>query len=261
MIYWVFRRIDWREAQRLVMQLPLWSPVVAALFFNLSQVLSVYRTNLFYRSLGIRMRWWTQLKLYYLGMFYNLFIPGGIGGDAYKVFWLQKRYKARTRSLVQVSLTDRLSGLVGILLWLGVFFWLTPWAGQWKVSVPAAAVWLLCVPVLAWGVRRLLSAGYPVVWQAVLPSVGIQFAQLLCIAALLWGWGVREGLFLYGFVFLLSSIVTVIPVTIGGVGAREFTFLTFAPLLGIAPSVSVTVALLFFLLTAVSSLPGGLVRL
>ncbi len=39
-------------------------------------------------------------------MFYNLFLPGGIGGDAYKGYVLKKKYEVKTKSVVSILVLD-----------------------------------------------------------------------------------------------------------------------------------------------------------
>jgi len=53
---------------------------------------------------------------YYIGMFYNLFLPGSVGGDAYKVFLLHEQGVGRTKPLILATLLDRLSGLAMLAL-------------------------------------------------------------------------------------------------------------------------------------------------
>jgi len=60
----------------------------------------------------------------------------------------------------------------------------------------------------------------------------------------------------YLFIFLVSSVVAVLPLTIGGMGARELTFFYFAGLLQMETGISVMVSLLFFLISLASSIPG-----
>jgi len=56
--------------------------------------------------------------------------------------------------------------------------------------------------------------------------------------------------------FLVSSVVAVLPLTIGGVGVRELTFLYGLEFIGEEPSLGVTFSFLFFIITAISSLMG-----
>jgi hypothetical protein len=60
----------------------------------------------------------------------------------------------------------------------------------------------------------------------------------------------------YLVIFLVSSIVSVIPLTLGGLGSREVTFFYGAALLGLEESTSVGISVVFFLITALVSLTG-----
>ena len=59
--------------------------------------------------------------LYLLGIFYNFFIPGGFGGDAYKFYLMNKNYNWDLKKLFKLLVFDRLIGLgalVCILLFI-----------------------------------------------------------------------------------------------------------------------------------------------
>ncbi|QKG53302.1 lysylphosphatidylglycerol synthase transmembrane domain-containing protein [Hymenobacter sp. BRD67] len=73
---------------------PGWLGLAAGLF-TLSKLISSVRLNTFFRAVGIQLTERYNLRLYWLGMFYNLFLPGGIGGDGYKVYLLGKEFPGR----------------------------------------------------------------------------------------------------------------------------------------------------------------------
>lgn len=54
--------------------------------FNISKIISSIRLNRYFKDINLSLSQTYNLKLYYLGMFYNLFLPGGIGGDGYKIY-------------------------------------------------------------------------------------------------------------------------------------------------------------------------------
>jgi len=60
----------------------------------------------------------------------------------------------------------------------------------------------------------------------------------------------------YLLVFLVSSIVAVLPITIGGVGSREFTFMLGAQWLHLDLNLSIALSVVFYLITAFTSLFG-----
>src|SRR5215213_8582504 len=51
---------------------------IALLFFVLSKILSAFRLNIYFRNIKLQLSEWKNIKLYWLGMFYNLFLPGSI---------------------------------------------------------------------------------------------------------------------------------------------------------------------------------------
>jgi hypothetical protein len=47
-------------------------------------------------------------------MFYNLFLPGAISGDAYKVVLLTRKYDVSYKKITAAVLLDRFSGLLAL---------------------------------------------------------------------------------------------------------------------------------------------------
>ena len=118
-IYYVFQDIDFEELKSTVLSAHIGWLFLAFLAFNASKILSAFRLNYFFRALGLDLKERFNLKLYYLGMLYNQFLPGGIGGDGYKVYLLNKWYGNSIKMLVSATLLDRVS--FGLWPWS---FWL-----------------------------------------------------------------------------------------------------------------------------------------
>lgn len=260
-IYLVFRKISWRDTWQLLSHIDIWWTLPALVLFNLSQVLSARRLLYYYRAAGAPLARGLNLWLYYQGMFYNLFLPGGIGGDGYKVHWLRKTYRVPVRRLVTASVLDRLTGLAVLgLLALALASWLVP-AGVMPFStwmlLPAYGV---ATAVALWFVKRYFGRYYPFTGSATVLSLGVQVLQLSAVLCLLAAFGRPNHVFAYMLLLLASSVAAAIPFTIGGAGAREIVFVAGAPLLGVVREQAVAVSLLFFLITVVSSLPPVLIR-
>jgi glycosyltransferase 2 family protein len=92
-LLWVMSKISFKE----VIAVYTTSNVVwlfCALFFLfLSNLFSAYRQNLSLKITGAHLSQMLNIKVFWLGMFYNLFLPGGIGGDGYKVYIVNKYRK------------------------------------------------------------------------------------------------------------------------------------------------------------------------
>ncbi|HET9503450.1 MAG TPA: lysylphosphatidylglycerol synthase transmembrane domain-containing protein [Hymenobacter sp.] len=237
---------------------PGWLAVAAALFI-VSKVLASVRLNQFFQAIDLTISEEYNLRLYWLGMFYNLFLPGGIGGDGYKVYLLGRQFPGRRKAIFRALLLDRLSGMVALLVLLLLLFAATDYPGWWRAGALALVPLGLGLSYILgrWWFGEFRGAFGRTSWQA----LGVQGAQVLQAWALLAALGAAGGPVLpYLLVFLASSIAAVLPLTVGGLGARELTFLYGAKLFALSAPVAVSVSVLFYVITALVSLVGALVR-
>src|SRR5215510_4245465 len=89
--------------------------VAAIVVYLLVQTVSAYRWYLLLKPLEIRMSFQRTLALYYLGMYFNFFLPSAIGGDVVKVYYLNKETRRLSASTASVFV-DRDIGMGGLLL-------------------------------------------------------------------------------------------------------------------------------------------------
>ncbi|MEJ2163213.1 MAG: flippase-like domain-containing protein, partial [Robiginitalea sp.] len=94
LLYLVFTRIPFSEVWKVLTAAKPAYLLLALLFFILSKIIAAYRLNLYFYQIGLPLAPESNLKLYLQGMFYNLFLPGGIGGDAYKGYILHRSFEA-----------------------------------------------------------------------------------------------------------------------------------------------------------------------
>ena len=90
-MYLALRKINWQEVNQFEWSISLLWLLPALLLYNASQFISAYRLLQFYKVYLPGISYPFNLRLYYRGMFFNLFLPGGIGGDAYKIIALKKQ--------------------------------------------------------------------------------------------------------------------------------------------------------------------------
>ena len=263
--YLVFRKIDTVQLWQITKTIQWFWLIPAVLLFVLSKVFTALRLNLYFRNIGLEISEKLNFRLYLVGMFYNLFLPGGIGGDGYKIYLLNKQYKTSVKSLVQSALLDRLGGLVSIVFLLFGFFLMV----DVKVDFLENELWngfmvsglILTIPAF-WLVQKFFFKDFLLsFWPANAWSMAGQLAQLICAWFILQSLGVTENILAYQLVFLLSSIVAVLPLTIGGVGARELVFVYAHTYAGIDEAAAVAFSLIFFLISAAVSLVGTLIKI
>ena len=230
--------------------------MAALLLFALSKIFNSLRLNLYFHAIDVPLTQSSNLKLYLLGMFYNLFLPGGIGGDAYKGYVIRKKFQVKTKKVVGVLLLDRLSGLLLILIYACVF------AGFIKIPFFNGMEWLFWIAapigiVVFWLInKKFFPYAIPVFWGSFGYSALLQAIQLGATLCIIKALAITGNVLAYLFVFMISSIVSVIPLTIGGIGSREVTFLYGAKWLGLDANTAIGISFVFFLITAVVSFFG-----
>lgn len=207
--------------------------------------------NKLYKTQNIIVPELLNAKVYWLGMFYNLFIPL-IGGEGYKVIYLRKRFEASGKRLAIAALLDRVSGMVALCLLTILFFMFS------NYHLPYKALFLLLIPIIYvahWlGIKLLFKSFLPAFGSTSILSVGVQIFQVVTSFCVIMALGVQDGILEYLFVFLLSSFAFVLPM----IGAREIAFVFGAEYLGLNMEVSLAISLLFYLSLATSSLLGAM---
>ena len=259
LIYLVLRNIDTSKLFETIKQSNIWWLFVAFIFFNLSKIVSAIRLNWYFRDCGVNLSRKTNLILYYIGMFYNLFLPGGIGGDGYKIYLLKKRFNTKVSKLLQATVLDRLSGLVALLFLAALLFIFSKYGTLYPIlKWLAIAVAIAIYPIFIYLHKRLFKGFLTYLSQTTLYGLLVQILQLITAIFIILALKDSVPIVEFLFLFLFSSVVAVLPLTIGGVGAREFTFLYGLKLLNLEPTSGVAFSFIFFLITFISSAIGAL---
>jgi len=230
LLYFVFTKIQFKEVWDILKGSNLGYLFIALLFFILSKVLSAFRLNLYIHQIKIFLTQLSNLKLYLLGMF------------------------LKTKSVISILVLDRLNGLLLIFViscMLALFLGegrLQPYKLLFGIAIGLSILtfWLFN--------KRFFSFVYPVFWKSLGYSALVQLAQLVSVLFILQALDAQGDNIAYLFIFLISSIVSVLPLTIGGIGSREVVFYYGALWLGLGETVSIS--MLFFLITATVSLLG-----
>ncbi len=253
-LWYVFARLDLQQVIGTIAQLNFLYLAGALILFVLSKMISSLRLNRFLASTGIHISEWVNMKLYLLGMYYNLFLPGGIGGDGYKIYLLNRNYEVSTRKIFWAVMMDRIIGVVALFCMAVVLFFFVPDMRKYAWYIILLIPIAISLSYIAF--RRFFPYLLSVFRISNLLSLAVQLLQLLSALLILLSLKVPGSLEGYLFVFLISSMVAVLPLTIGGIGSREFTFMLGAQWLGLDLNLSIALSLLFYLITAFTSFWG-----
>jgi uncharacterized membrane protein YbhN (UPF0104 family) len=260
-MYFALRNVNWQEIKQLGWNASLLWLLPAFLLYNVSQCISAYRLLQFYKILQPGITYLFNLRLYYKGMFYNLFLPGGIGGDAYKIISL-KNSSNTYKQLTTATLLDRVNGLsilALIITVLSLFVSLEGWLDGFFSLLPLlAAVGLPCFWLIVYFFFKPFNRLLPFTGLLSAFIQGFQLLSFLCVlSALQINTSSPAELAL---VFFVSSVISALPFSIGGIGTRELAMATGAAYFHFSATKMVTASLLLFLLIVISSLAGWAIR-
>lgn len=222
-LWYVSRKIDWMKSFEIIQNSNWLWLFTATLLFTASKVVSSFRLNIYFKNINVQLSQPQNLKLYWLGMFYNLFLPGGIGGDAYKVILLNRTYEYPARQLTAAVLLDRISGVVGLGI-IAVIYYYFVFSGS---NYSLVLLCLLPVGLLVYYffTKKIFPSFIKGFWPTLWLGLAVQALQVFCAYAIMMALHITEHQTVYILLFLLSSIVAILPLTIGGLGAREVVFL------------------------------------
>jgi glycosyltransferase 2 family protein len=227
---------------------------LAFIAFVISQLISSSRLNTFFKGIGLKISETYNFKIYLLGMFYNLFLPGGIGGDGYKIFLLRKKFEIKGRRLLQAIFFDRLSGLWALGLINATLVIFIPYLGvpNW-IPVLVVAIGTIAYYVI---MRKFFGDYSTYFVLSHIKALMVQSMQVISVILILYALNFEGKFSPYLFMFLVSSLVAIFPFTVGGLGARELVFVYGAQYFEMDQHLAVIISLLFYCISALLSFSG-----
>jgi hypothetical protein len=96
---------------------------LSLLIYLLAQILCAFKWKILAAPLGIIYPLKKFIAYYFIGMFFNLFLPTSIGGDMGKCYYLAKGKNSWSRAIISV-LGERITGVISLLvvLIIGTFY-------------------------------------------------------------------------------------------------------------------------------------------
>ncbi len=246
--------------------------------------LRAFRWRALLADRGLRVPVRTLTQLYFIGQFFNTFLPTGFGGDVVRVVELARYGVSKAESLSTVFL-DRLSGLMAFfimtLIALPFAANLIPLQIQWVLMALGAGgivgTWLMFerrftsplmeqiaarfqFPFKAKVMRLYASmrANSPrAIAQAML--IGFMFNLLLIVVNYLVGRALGQQIEL-GYFFLFVPIIStllLLPISLNGLGVREGAYVLLFASAGVSRGSAAAMSLTFWSITVATGLIGG----
>jgi uncharacterized protein (TIRG00374 family) len=254
----------------------------------IGQLFCAQRWRLFAAAQDMQGSYSTFFQIYFLGMLFNVGLPSLIGGDMVKAYLISRKTGKALHNGFASVLQDRAVGLISLLIygsgavllcpltWRGLPLWLVyglVWIGI------VLFLWLIWKGDLVY--RKYLIAGSRSFFQRALAllasfhdsltnvrgSAG-SLTQIVAISFLNSGlvlWTLQQvsvaaghpvDLLAFTVLFPLIAVVTMLPISLGGLGIREWAYVEGLALFEVPADVALTIALATSALMIVADLVG-----
>lgn len=271
LLYIFLSRVDVNSVIKTLKQTEI-SLFIAGFFIYMSTVfVSTKRWSLF---LPKDLKYFKLVSLYFVGLFFNTFLPGLVGGDAVKAFYLYRHIGKGGLSLAAVFM-DRYMGLTAMVFIAFIAFIV-------GYSYIKGSEIILFIPIflggfflaslilwrVKWGKIKFLSSFYG-------PLMEYKVKKKLIYKGLLLGF-VVQGLGITSFYILSLSIglkvpiiyfllfipivttASAIPVSVAGLGIREAGYVILFTKAGVTDVEALSLSLLVFITMCMVNLMGGI---
>jgi uncharacterized protein (TIRG00374 family) len=291
LFYLLFKRIDFHDFGEALKNARLGFLLTSFAILWLAHYICIFRWRMLMRPLMPIFSLTRLFQIYCIGLFFNLAFPTAVGGDVVKMYYAGKPSRLYAQSFAATFL-DRDSGMLAMMIIACIGTFMMPvMISRLPVSLIvwfsfgafAVANIVIFMPSLHRLFTRLLhrlrlsktavridavSHAFQVMAKhprILLDSLLISLINQLLVCVV--SWIAAEGLhihtsFLYFVVFIpVITLITMIPISLSGMGLREYAFVALFSAIGISPAASLALALLTSAMILLSAVPGGIVYL
>jgi uncharacterized protein (TIRG00374 family) len=290
LLIFLFKLVDKKNLIEIIKNADKPLLLIAFFIFFFNSVLCLFRWDMLLKASRIHLPFKRVIISSAGGMFFSLFLPSTIGGDLVRSIDLAAHTK-RTHEVVATVLLDRLSGYIGLVAvaLLAVLF-------GWRfihdntgvlISVAVIAAVLAAVLLILFNrslysrINKLLqtpSAGKirefikdlhqemhifrhhtDIVVNNLLLSLVIQSISPLTFYIIALSIGIKINMF-YFFIFIpIISAITLLPISIGGLGLRDTMTILFFAKAGVSKDMAFAMSLVSFFFILILGMIGGII--
>lgn len=271
-IYAVMGKLDLKELFFELQNINITLFILSIFFYISTQIFSTKRWSYFVK---VEKNFFQLFELYMIGTFFNLFLPGTVGGDVVKAYYLYKDTQKKGDSLVSVFM-ERYMGMLALIIisTIAVFIGFDFIKGTFAMNF-----YLIILVIFIVGTFFVSFFPYEVFYKK-LKGVRIAirdfifhkdiFIKTLFLSLIVQGIGIFVVYLLaksinidvpvsYHFIFIpIITVISMIPVSFSGIGIREYSFLHFYKIAGVNEEKAVTLSLLWFLIMIITGLLGAI---
>ncbi len=263
-----FFQIDFEKLTSTVTDFKWSFLILAVVMMVLRNVISAWRFQVMSAYIS-KVPLLTYTKHYLIASMFNIFLPSTVGGDALRVFMADKEGVPKKKGLMLV-LCERFIGLYafGILCFAGSLFMPLPWHIQLGVLgiavVFSIGFWFIFF-------KKTTASFIPqafiemkkrkdIIYKVLAISVFYQFFSITIRYVLALMFGIDISIIPFIVFIPLINLITMIPLSIGGMGFRELGFVYFfSEVAGYSTEVAALLAIGAYILIIGTGIIGAIV--
>lgn len=286
-LVFLFRKIDPEVFWNTVISVSPKAIVAVAFLIFCNQCLCAFRwLTLLKKDIGVS--YLRLLSIYFIGMYFNNFLPTMVGGDIVKGYLLYKNTSRGDVSFASIFM-DRYSGFTALMSITAVAF-IPGYALIKGTNMPLFVIALLlgfvCISLVLWvgplhswamrilakvhfyGINKKIDTFYNVLmsyrnhWPMLAKVFGysiiVQGANVLGYYFLGTQLGMNVSIGYYFLFIPLTTTISMLPLSLSGIGIREGAFVFLFTAVGATSEQAMTLSLMWFVVTAIVSLIGGI---
>lgn len=131
LLLWVGSKQDWQSLKTSLLHINFFVFAAGVIGFIISQFFVAIRWCMLLWTQNVQIGFKALIKLHFLGLFYNNFLPSSVGGDFLRAWYITKHTDRRLEAALSVFV-DRVIGLIALTLMAIVGYVLLEKSGQWN---------------------------------------------------------------------------------------------------------------------------------
>jgi|APSaa5957512535_1039671.scaffolds.fasta_scaffold02717_6 glycosyltransferase 2 family protein len=260
LISYLITFLDWDRVMDL--EPIVWSTLFGGVLFvlaTLSFMAVRWRLLIEYRK-NQKVEFSLALKGYLLGGFFNIFMPGSIGGDLMRIKYMADKAQINLKESGLLVLIERIIGLtaLGFIFIVGAVYSFDMHEKYFSFNYLLIIIMLLPVLVyIKYKVSTYVSLNYFRYLLVFFLSVAAHISDVILVYFFMFVLDINLNFSFLLFIMPLVYIATIIPISLGGLGVREATMSGLLVLFSIEPSQGVLVAFMLYLSKVLAGILGS----
>ena len=289
LLVFLFGQVDGKALFRIIRGADIWLLLLAFLIFTLVYAVCLFRWEMLLKAVRVHLPVKRVIVSFSGGMFFNVFMPSTIGGDLVRSLDLAAHTK-KGKEVVATVLLDRLSGYAGMVLVAvaAMIFGYRLVQDKVVVLIVLAIVALLALILLllfnnfffskinrffhSSNGSRLMTAiknthqelyyfrqRKRVLFLNLAYSIFIQVVAPVSYYLIAVALGIKTDIIYFFIFFPLIGAITLLPISIGGLGLRDATTIYFFAKAGMAKDAAFAISIMIFFYTLLLGALGGII--